>query len=184
MRKLLSCSYNLRRNGHNRQRRKKEQYRPRHMGQMLQSNSYRNEHQQPVHWTTQESAQRRLMRCYICKVTDCIVDCRHIIPFTQKPIGCHVMWKSKRNYLSEVTGITGFARKSSSHLGKRNTSHAKAQRNPLETRQRFAPLRLCVRDLLLTVNLQHHRGCRRFLEGRHLPPDVHRPDLENSVWMK
>jgi hypothetical protein len=31
-------------------------------------------------------------------------------------------------------------------------SHAKAQRKPVETRQRFAPFRLCVRNL--------HKHCR------------------------
>jgi len=37
--------------------------------------------------------------------------------------------------------------------GRKKISHAKAQRrkgDPLETRQRFAALRLCVRDLLAT----------------------------------
>src|SRR5215207_5590153 len=81
MRKLLSCSYNLRRNGNNRQRRKKEQYRCGHVRKVLQTNCDRNEEQQPVHWTTQEYAQRRLLRSYIRKVRNCIVYCRHIIPF-------------------------------------------------------------------------------------------------------
>jgi hypothetical protein len=31
-----------------------------------------------------------------------------------------------------------------------NISRAKAQRKPLETRQRFAPLRLCARNILAT----------------------------------
>src|SRR5215212_1315234 len=56
-----------------------------------------------------------------------------------------------RQQLSAVQGSTRFARKVLIAFGERNISHAKAQRRkaiPLETRQRFAPLRLCVRDLL------------------------------------
>jgi hypothetical protein len=39
-------------------------------------------------------------------------------------------------------------------LGEESVSHAKPQRKPLETRQRFPSLRLCVKHLLPTVTFR------------------------------
>jgi hypothetical protein len=50
-------------------------------------------------------------------------------------------------------------------LMERNVSHAKAQRRTFETRQRFAPLRLCVKNILYTGRPE--RGLPNEVYGAH-----------------